>query len=72
MKDKSALIRIAQHKEGGISLDSKMQGRAAYICQDELCLKLAQKSKGLERSFKRQIPPEIYMQIADELSNKML
>jgi len=67
MKDKSALVRIAYNKDGDINIDptGKMHGRAAYLCKEELCLQKAKKSKGLERSFKRPVPPEIYMQLAD-------
>jgi len=69
MIDKRTLIRIARSKEGAINIDptSKMQGRAAYLCFSTVCLQKAKKSKGLERSFKASIPPEIYVQLAEHL-----
>ena len=67
MKDKSALIRISLDKSGAISIDptGKLPGRAAYLCHDAGCQSKAQKSKGLERSLKRAIPPEIYENAKD-------
>jgi len=69
MKEKSILVRIARNKEGIISIDPtlKMHGRAAYLCKDTACLAKAQKSKGLERSFKHSIPSEIYVQLEEQL-----
>ena len=64
MKDKSSLIRVVSN-ENGISPDEtkKAPGRGAYVCNNDACLKKAYKSKGLERSFKRAVPPEIYSQL---------
>ena len=71
MKDKSALIRVALDKTGALNIDptSKMHGRAAYLCPCAECLQKAQKSKGLERSFKRPIPPEIYERLTAVLEH---
>ena len=62
MKDKATLTRVALDKAGVISIDptGKMHGRAAYLCPGGECLQKAKKSKGLERSFKRSVSPEIY------------
>ena len=62
MKDKSTLIRVAANPNGEVQIDpsGKAHGRGAYICPNTTCLQKAQKSKGLERSLKRNIPPEIY------------
>ena len=70
MKDKAALVRVALDKSGAINIDptSKMHGRAAYLCLDIACYEKAKKSKGLERSFKRSVPPDIYSQLAQHLS----
>ena len=67
MKEESQLIRITCNKEGEVAIDKqgkrKLPGRGAYICHNEKCKELAQKTKGLERSFKRAIPQEIYEQL---------
>ncbi|MCL2405985.1 MAG: YlxR family protein [Defluviitaleaceae bacterium] len=70
MINKAALVRVALDKTGAINIDptGKMHGRAAYLCSGSECLQKAQKSKGLERSFKRSVPPEVYLQLEKILS----
>lgn len=72
MKNKKELIRIVRSNEGEFSLDftGKKPGRGAYICPKEECLLKAQKSKGLERSFKVSVPGEIYEALKSELNNQ--
>ncbi|PKM50733.1 MAG: DUF448 domain-containing protein [Firmicutes bacterium HGW-Firmicutes-7] len=69
MKNKKSLIRIVKNKEDEffVDLTGKLNGRGAYICPTQDCLALAIKSKGLERSFKCQIPEEVYEQMKREL-----
>ena len=70
MKSKKELIRIVRNDDGEFSLDStgKKQGRGAYICPDIQCLEKAQKSKGLERSFKTSVPQDVYEELKKELA----
>ena len=44
----------------------KKNGRGAYLCLSEECLKKARKNKGLERSFKMSIPEEVYESLKKE------
>jgi predicted RNA-binding protein YlxR (DUF448 family) len=69
MKDKKRLIRVVKTNEGAFSIDKtgKQNGRGAYICSETSCLKKAISNKGLERSFKMQIPEEIYIELMKEL-----
>ena len=69
MKDKRELIRIVRNDEGQFSLDmtGKKPGRGAYICPNGECLKKAQKSKGLERSFKTAVPNDVYESLVSAL-----
>lgn len=69
MKNKKELIRIVHNDEGEFFLDEtgKKPGRGAYICPNVECLKKAQKSKGLDRSFKKSVPQEVYEQLAKQL-----
>lgn len=69
MKNKKDLIRIVKSKESEylIDLTSKMAGRGAYICKNLQCFEKAFKSKGIERSFKAQVPKEIYEKLRNEL-----
>ncbi len=69
-KEKKNMIRVIRNMEGGIELDAtgRKNGRGAYLCFSQECLKKAIKSKGLERSFQMQIPQELYQQLSKELS----
>ena len=69
MKNKKELIRIVRNDEGEFSLDrtGKKPGRGAYICPNGDCLAKAQKSRGLERSFKAAVPKDVYEQLLGEL-----
>ena len=69
MKPKKELIRVVRSPEGQISLDfkGKANGRGAYLCPDQTCLKKAVKARAIERAFSAQIPKEVY----DELERQM-
>ena len=62
MKGKKEMMRVLRTAEGDLVLDvtGKKNGRGAYLCKSMECLKKARKSKGLERSFKMNIPNEVY------------
>ena len=68
MKGKKEMMRILRTTEGEIVLDmtGKKNGRGAYLCRSSDCLKKARKGKGLERSFKMNIPNEVYDQLEKE------
>lgn len=72
MKNKLDLIRVVKTKEGVISIDktSKLDGRGAYICNNIDCLRLARKSKRISRSFKCQIPDEVYDKLEEDIVDK--
>ena len=69
MKPKRELIRVVRSPENTISLDfkGKAQGRGAYVCKNQDCLKKAIKSKALERSLEVSIPDEIYTQLERQM-----
>ena len=68
MKSKKEMMRVLKTAEDTIVLDvtGKKNGRGAYLCISEDCLKKAKKSKGLERSFKMSIPDEVYDSLEKE------
>lgn len=72
MKDKRELIRIVRNDAGEFSLDrtGKKPGRGAYICPNTECLAKAQKSKGLERSFKAPVPKDVYEALLAQLEGE--
>ena len=62
MKPKGELIRVVRSKDGEFSVDmtGKKSGRGAYICHSKECIESARKSRQLEKSFKSNVPDEIY------------
>lgn len=68
-KPKKELIRVIVTPEDEVMLDAtgKKNGRGAYICPRAECLRAARKHKGLEKSLKRAIPPEVYDSLEEEL-----
>ena len=71
MKSKKEMMRVLKTAEDEICLDitGKKNGRGAYLCKNGECLKLARKNKGLERSFKMNIPGEVYDSLEKEFEN---
>ena len=66
---KKELVRVVRSAEGEISVDltGKKAGRGAYICKKVDCLRKAQKTKRLERTFSCQIPEEVYHRLEEEI-----
>lgn len=69
MKSKKEMIRVIKTPDDQICIDAtgRKNGRGAYICPKNECLARAIRSKGLERSFKMQIPKEVYAQLEEEM-----
>lgn len=68
MRSKKEMMRVIKTPEDEITLDitGKKNGRGAYLCKSEECLKKARKNKGLERSLKMSIPAEVYDSLEKE------
>lgn len=68
MIEKHKLFRIAHDASGKLIIDDtqKAQSRGAYLCKSLSCYQKAVKTKGLERSLRRTIPPEFYEQLASK------
>ncbi len=71
-KEKKELIRIVKTPEGEIQLDctGRLNGRGAYLCDSEECLKKARRSNALSRSFKMAVPEEVYDELERQLNEK--
>lgn len=67
MQDKRDLLRIVKDKTEGVSVDltGKKNGRGAYICKNEECLKKCIKQKSFNKAFKTNIDDSIYSQIQE-------
>ena len=70
MHGKREMMRVLKTAEDEIVLvtTGKKNGRGAYLCMREECLKLARTGKGLERSFKMSIPEEVYDSLEKEFA----
>lgn len=68
MKSKREMMRVLKTAQGSIELDTtgRKNGRGACLCMEKECLVKAGKNKGLERSFKMNIPDEIYEKLEKE------
>ncbi len=73
MKNKFDLVRIVKTGDNTFELDltGKKNGRGAYVCKNIECLERAQKSRGLERSFKGAVPKEMYQQLVESLKEEV-
>ncbi len=69
MYDKRQLNRIVKDKEGNVFYDEtgKKNGRGAYVCSNEECLKKLAKNRILNKAFKMQINEETYNQIMEKI-----
>ena len=69
MKPKKELMRILKTENGEFVVDAagKKNGRGAYLCRSLSCFQSAVKSRGLERSFKQEIPQEVYDRMEKEM-----
>lgn len=72
MNEKRLMYRVIKTQEKELFLDKtgRANGRGAYICPDAACLQRAIKSRGLERSFKMQIPKEVYEILQKEMNSR--
>lgn len=70
-RDKQDLIRVVKTKEGEIMLDrtGRKNGRGAYLCANEECLKKAWKSNALSRSFRMNVKEETYLLLERQLKD---
>ena len=59
-RPKAELIKVVRNNGEFAIPKGHAEGRGAYICKDEKCIELAIKKKALNRSFKCEIPNEIY------------
>ena len=63
--EKKDLIRIVRTPEGNVVIDltGKTNGRGAYLKKDIEVLKLAKKSKALDKKLEVEVPEEIYLEL---------
>lgn len=69
LKDKRDMIRVVRNKEGEVFIDTtgRAHGRGAYVCSNKACLQKAVENRGLNRSFKSEVPKEVYQKLLEEI-----
>ncbi|MBR2442635.1 MAG: YlxR family protein [Clostridia bacterium] len=72
MKPKGEMTRVVKNADGEIFPDptGKAQGRGAYICGEEECLKKLADKKLLHKCFSANVAPEVYREIEGERLGK--
>lgn len=70
-KDKRELIRIVRNGDV-IKVDrtGKMNGRGAYVCDNEECMQKIVKNKLLNRAFSQNVSDQIYASLMEEFLDK--
>ena len=68
VKEKDGLLRIMRDEEGHYRFDpsGKGGGRGAYVCKDKACVDRLFKKKLLSRSFRKNLPEEVYIKLQEE------
>ena len=63
--DKNDLLRVVKNKDLGVVIDEtgKLNGRGAYICKNNECLKEVKKNNKLNRVFKQKIDDKLYEEL---------
>ena len=72
MFEKRALRRIVKTPEGEIVYDptGKKSGKGAYICTNPDCFVKIRKGKILEKTFKMEVPKEVYDELEEILKDE--
>lgn len=69
MQPKNLLLRVAFTSEGEAVVDKtgKATGRGVYVCRSEECVAAALKRKVFSRHLRREMTPENYERLKEEL-----
>ena len=69
MKPKAQLLRVVKPQDGDAHIDrtGRSPGRGAYICGQAECLRLARKSRALERALQTTIDAEVFAQLEAQI-----
>ncbi len=65
-KDLIRIVKLANSDEYVLDPTNKLNGRGAYICNDQKCIDLAVNKKLINRSFKTNISSELYNKLKEQ------
>ena len=71
VQHKSLMVRIVRTPTGEITLDpkGKTPGHGAYLCKNLDCLKIAIKKRQFNRTFKQQVPADLYDRLTEMINH---
>ena len=70
-KPKKELIRVVKTNEDiRLDLTGKLNGRGAYVCNDENCIHKLKKQRLLNRAFSCQVEDSVYDRILEDFLGK--
>ena len=71
-KPKKELVRIVRNKDGEFFVDrtGRLNGRGAYVCDDNACFEKIIKRKMLGHAFGVEVPNEVYVSVEEALFGK--
>lgn len=69
-RPKRELVRVVRTPEGEVRADptGKLNGRGAYICPDQECLRKAMRGHRLEKALEVNLGPEILEQLQRQMA----
>ena len=68
---KRELIRVVKfNDEISLDLTGKANGRGAYVCNNEECIKKLKKTKALSRAFSMNVSDDVYIKIEEQFLGK--
>ncbi len=67
MQAKNNLIRVVRTPDGQIMVDrsGKLNGRGAYVCNNDQCITKCIKAKLLHKTFRQDVPNHVYNNIKE-------
>lgn len=69
-KTKENFIRVVKTNDGfTVDNSNKIMGRSAYICKNDDCISKVIKNRLLNKTFKQEIPMELYNALREKLNN---
>ncbi len=70
-KPKKELCRIVKSgEEINFDLTGRANGRGAYVCNNEECIKKLKKTKALSRAFSCEVEDSVYLKIEEQFLGK--
>ena len=68
--DKMEFLKVVKNGDKVLIDESgKLDGRGAYVCKNEICIKKAIKTKAFNKSFKCNINEDLYKNLENYLQN---